>query len=221
MENKKLKRIGKVIMVIVIVAIIIFICGHKEIIRNFRNLDSLLLYLRTQGTTATIMFISMFFLKPIMVIIPSAMMSITSGIMFGPLKGFIINMIGFFISGTIAFYISRILGKEFIDKLLKKKALDFKYKLDKNGFFILLLLRLPPILPFDPLSFACGLTNIKYKDFILASLIGVLPETLCYSIMGENILDPLSPKFILPVICVLISTALSGILFKKAKNMDS
>ncbi len=221
MENKKIKRIGKAIMVMVIIAVMIFICCHKEIIGNFRNLDSLLLYLRTQGTTATIMFISMFFLKPIMVIIPSAMMSITSGIMFGPLKGFIINMIGFFISGTIAFYISRILGKEFIDKLLKKKALDFKYKLDKNGFFILLLLRLPPILPFDPLSFACGLTNIKYKDFILASLIGVLPETLCYSIMGENILDPLSPKFILPVICVLISTALSGILFKKAKNMDS
>ena len=96
-----------------------------------------------------------------------------------------------------------------------------KFNLKERGFLILLLLRLPPILPYDPLSYACGLTDIKYTSFIAASLIGVVPETLCYSIMGESVLNPLSPSFIVPIIILVISTSISGILFKKAIHMDT
>ena len=37
---------------------------------------------------------------------------------FGPIKGFLLTMFGFFLSGTVAFYISRFLGKDFVESII-------------------------------------------------------------------------------------------------------
>lgn len=190
-------------------------------LHKLKNLPELIEFLRRKNKSASCIFLASFSLKPFLLVFPSAVMSVAAGILFGPVKGFLINMLGFFISGTVAFYLSRILGKDVVDKILKDRALKQKFNLKERGFLILLLLRLPPILPYDPLSYACGLTDIKYTSFIGASLIGVVPETLCYSIMGESVLNPLSPAFIIPIIILIISTSISGILFKKARHMDA
>lgn len=213
MKNKKLISI----IIIIFIAALVFISRGK--IHHFMNMHFLIKYVKSYGKYALVCFLIIFSLKPIMIVIPSAMMSVASGILFGPIKGFIVNMLGFFISGTLAFMLSRFLGKEFVDKILRGKALSLNQNMEKKGFKILFLLRLPPVLPYDPLSYACGLTKINYKAFILASLLGVVPETLCYSYMGENILNPLSPKFIVPLVVIIIATLLSGFAFNKSKNV--
>ena len=151
----------------------------------------------------------LFLIKPIFVILPANVIAILAGVVFGPVKGFFLSIIGLFISGTVAFYISRCLGKDFVEGILGKRLLKLDNDLEEKGFKILLLLRLPPILPFDPLSYGCGLSKIKYRDFILASLLGVMPETLCYSIMGKNFHNPFSPAFIIAITVVIVATIFS------------
>lgn len=208
----------KVIALVVVIIISFFVAKKMGINLMNINVESLCHIVRNYGKYAFICFLIIFMLKPLMMILPAAIFSVVGGTIFGSFKGFIFNMIGFFLSGTVAFFIARNLGKETVDKLLRGKAIKLNNNLNKNGFKILFLLRLPPVLPYDPLSYACGLTKIKYKDFIYASLLGVVPETLCYSIMGQNIFNPHSPKFIIPFIIIIISTLLSGIFFKKANN---
>ncbi|CAM2980745.1 TVP38/TMEM64 family protein [Hathewaya histolytica] len=207
------------LIVIFITIIITLLCTKKYWIQ-YTNLKDFVSFIKSYGKYAIIPFILIFSLKPFAIFIPAAMLSIAGGILFGPVKGFIINMIGFFISGTLAFYLSRSLGKNFVDKMLKGKALALNNNMGKKGFKILFLLRLPPVLPYDPLSYACGLTKISYSAFILASLLGVIPETLCYSLMGESILSPFSAKFILPLIFIIIATVLSGFAFKKSREIN-
>ncbi|MCY6958096.1 TVP38/TMEM64 family protein [Clostridium brassicae] len=213
MRNKKL------VGLIIILLVTIFIFINREKLQEFKDVNSLVKYIKGYGKYALLCFIIIFSLKPILLVIPSAMLSIASGILFGPIKGFTINMVGFFISGTLAFMVARFLGKEFVDKILKGKVLSLNQNIEKKGFKILFLLRLPPVLPYDPLSYACGLTKIDYKAFIFASLLGVVPETLCYSYMGENIFNPLCAKFIIPMTIIVIATLLSGIAFKKSKDI--
>ncbi|WP_051623514.1 TVP38/TMEM64 family protein [Clostridium hydrogeniformans] len=218
MNKQKLKTILKILLFLVLLLIVIKLLGHAKLLHKLRNLDSLIEFIKLRGKYAAVVFFIMFSLKPLILVLPSAMMSVAAGVIFGPVYGFILNMVGFFFSGTIAFFISRFLGKDFVDKILKGKALKINQNLDKNGFKVLLLLRLPPVLPYDPLSYTCGLSNMRYVHFITASLIGVMPETLCYSIMGENFRDPLSAKFLIPLGVVIVATILSGFAFKKAKD---
>lgn len=218
MNKHKLKTIFKVLLILIIALLLIKLIGHAQLIHKLRDLDSLIEFIKLKGKYAALFFFIMFALKPLILVLPSAMMSVASGVIFGPLYGFILNMVGFFFSGTIAFFLSRFLGKAFVDKILRGKALKLNQNLDKNGFKVLFLLRLPPVLPYDPLSYTCGLTNMRYVDFITASLLGVVPETLCYSIMGENFRNPLSAKFLIPLGIVILATLLSGFAFKKAKD---
>jgi uncharacterized membrane protein YdjX (TVP38/TMEM64 family) len=95
-------------------------------------------------------------------------------------------MLGFFISGTSIFYIARFLGKEFFHKIIKGKLFKIDKQLECNGFKFMFLLRVVPIFPFDLLSLASGISNIRYRDFILGSVLGVIPETLCYSLISNG-----------------------------------
>ncbi|MBU5269615.1 TVP38/TMEM64 family protein [Coprococcus sp. MSK.21.13] len=218
MERNFMKKniLIKLIALVSLILVCFFITKKLGIDLLNINVDNLSISIKKCGKYAFICFLIIFTLKPLMMILPAAVFSVVGGTIFGAVKGFTLNMIGFFLSGTIAFLIARNLGKETVDKLLRGKCVELNNNLGKNGFKILFLLRLPPVLPYDPLSYACGLTKIKYKDFIYASLLGVVPETLCYSVMGQNIFKPNSLKFIIPLIIVGISTLLSGIFFKKA-----
>ena len=85
----------------------------------------------------------------------------------------------------------------------------------KYGFRIMTAMRLSFVFPYDPLSYAAGLTKIKYRDFILGTLIGILPEMVTYSLIGGNLTKPFSFKFILPIIVLFIIVFISTYLYKK------
>jgi len=221
-EGIKMKKIDKVRLVILLVlvsTISILIFKNWGFIRRL-SVHKLVRYIDSKGPLSALVFITIFALKPFFLVLPSAMISVVGGILFGPVKGLLLSVVGFYLSGTIAYWISRFLGRSFVEKLLGKRALALDNNLETSGFKILLLLRLPPVLPYDPLSYACGLTKIKYWDFILASVIGILPETTCYSFLGRNMFKPLSPQFLIPLAFIIFATISSTYFFSKSKKLS-
>ncbi|MGL5149895.1 MAG: TVP38/TMEM64 family protein [Clostridium sp.] len=215
----KATKIKFAIFVTLFTISIICVALNFETIKNL-DVNELVTYIKSQGALSIIVFLLIFSIKPFFLVIPANVVAIGGGILFGTTFGFGLSMLGFFISGTIAFFISRSLGREFVEGLLGNKFMKLDDNMESNGFKILFLLRLPPILPYDPLSYASGLTKIKYKDFILASVLGVVPETFCYSVMGSNINNPKSAAFIMPIILVIAATVFSKKIMdmrKKAK----
>lgn len=196
-----------IFMFLVMISLILII-KNWNLIRHLR-VERIVNFIRSKGPFATIIFLGIYALKPFLIVMPSNVVAIVGGIIFGPVKGFIISMVGFFVSGTIAFYLARFLGKEFVQKLIGNKFMKLDDNMSNNGFKILFFLRLPPILPYDPLSYACGFTNISFFAFIMASLLGVVPETLCYSVIGKNLAYPFSIKFIIPIAIVVLVTVFS------------
>lgn len=216
---RKIDKIRFAIFVVMIFSVSLLMFKHWGFIRGL-SVHKLVRYIESKGPLSALVFLSIFALKPFFIVLPSAMISIVGGILFGPIKGLLLSVIGFYLSGTIAYWISRFLGRSFVEKILGKRALALDTNLEENGFKILLLLRLPPVLPYDPLSYTCGLTKIKYWDFIFASVIGILPETTCYSFLGKNILRPLSPQFLIPLVFIVIATISSTYLFSKSKKLS-
>ncbi|MGL5414109.1 MAG: TVP38/TMEM64 family protein [Clostridium sp.] len=209
-ENKKNYNKIKFIGFLCIIGLALFLLfENRETIMNLK-IEKVLQFIEERGAFAALIYLGIYIVKPFFLVIPTNIIAIAGGMMFGPVKGFILTMVGFFITGTIAFFVSRMLGRDFVEGLLGKKMLKLDENLEKNGFKILFLLRLPPILPYDPLSYACGFTKVKYSSFIVASLLGVMPETICYSILGKNMDKPFSPEFIIPIILLVV-----GLIFSK------
>jgi uncharacterized membrane protein YdjX (TVP38/TMEM64 family) len=55
-----------------------------------------------------------------------------------------------------------------------------------EGFKVVLLTRLSPVLPFNLLNFAFGLTKVSFRDYLLASWIGMLPGAVLYICVGTT-----------------------------------
>ncbi|WP_040210701.1 TVP38/TMEM64 family protein [Clostridium polynesiense] len=215
---KKIDKVKFTVLIMILSFTVLMFFTHREELRGI-SVHSLVELIGQKGIISVVLFLAVFALKPFLLIIPSAMISIVGGILFGPIKGLALSVIGFFLSGTLAYWLSRLLGRSFVEKILGKKTLELDTNLEKKGFKILLLLRLPPVLPYDPLSYTCGLTKIKYWDFILASVIGILPETTCYSFLGKNIFDPFSPQFIIPLIFIAAAALSSSVLFTRSRKI--
>jgi uncharacterized membrane protein YdjX (TVP38/TMEM64 family) len=215
-----MKSLLKSILSIVLIAILILLANKFKLTDNL-NFGTIVKRVSKNRKYDELYFLIICSLRPILVVVPSSIVSIAGGTLFGPIKGFILNMLGFFLSGTIAFYISRLLGKEFIDRIIKGKVLQFDNGLEKNGFKIIFLFRFPPIFHYDIFSFAAGLTKVKYKDYIAGSLLGVIPETICYSYMGQELGEPVTYKLFLIVSVIIAITIITTFIFIKDKHIKS
>lgn len=170
------------------------------------------------GQYSFLVFILLYTVKPVILILPTAVLAIAAGSIYGPFIGSIVNLIGCFISATICFYLSRFMGSGFLDKLLKGKALKLDSNIEKHGFKIMTIMRLSIIFPFDALSYAAGITKMKYRDFIAGTMLGFLPEMISYAYAGENLSNPLSFKFIAPFVVILIMSLMFSSILKKLRR---
>ena len=197
----------------------LFLVYYNWVFIHNLEIEGVVEFIREKSYISVILYLGIYAIKPLLLIIPTNMVALVGGGLFGPIKGFIFTMIGFTISGTIAFYLARVLGRDFVAGILRKRFNKLENMMQESGFKYLFILRLPPVIPYDPLSYACGLTNISYKDFILASLIGVMPETICYSIIGTSFKSPLSPQFIIPVLVLVIGTVSAKYIIDKGRKV--
>lgn len=69
----------------------------------------------------------------------------------------------------------------------------------QNEFLFTLALRLFGVLPCEPVGMYLGACRIRYDRYIGATLLGLLPATVLYAVMGEYASAPASPQFIAAV----------------------
>jgi uncharacterized membrane protein YdjX (TVP38/TMEM64 family) len=89
---------------------------------------------------------------------------------------------------AICFGIARLFGRGVVEKFTGKTALD-----SIDGFFLkygawsIAVARLLPFVPFDPVSYAAGLTKMSFIGFFIATGLGQLPATIVYSYFGSTL----------------------------------
>ncbi|XP_058075865.1 uncharacterized protein LOC131224422 [Magnolia sinica] len=118
--------------------------------------------------------------------IPAIPLTMSAGLLFGTVTGTIIVSISGTVAATVAFLIARYFARERILKLVEgnKKFLAVDKAIGENGFRVVTLLRLSPLLPFSLGNYLYGLTSVKLVPYVLGSWLGMLPGTWAYVSAG-------------------------------------
>ncbi|PKU83328.1 uncharacterized protein LOC110115726 isoform X3 [Dendrobium catenatum] len=118
--------------------------------------------------------------------IPAIPLTMSAGLLFGTLTGTIIVSISGTVAAAVAFLIARYFARERILKLVEgnKKFLAIDKAIGENGFRVVTLLRLSPLLPFSIGNYLYGLTSVKFFPYVLGSWLGMLPGTWAYVSAG-------------------------------------
>ncbi|RNA70288.1 TVP38/TMEM64 family protein [Alteribacter keqinensis] len=139
------------------------------------------------GWFSPVIYILIYTLRPL-VLFPASVLSITGGLSFGPLLGTVYTLAGAAGSAAVAFWTARKLGKN-IGKGSAGKGKAIQNQLEKKGFFYVLVLRLIPLFNFDLISYAAGISKVRFSAFILATVIGMTPGVFAFTYLGSSFVD--------------------------------
>lgn len=93
---------------------------------------------------------------------------------------------GLVVGSILAFFIARKGGRPLLRKMIGDKWVNSVDEwISKNGTKAIVLTRLVPIIPFDLISYVSGVTSMKFRDYLIATVIGSIPRTLFLAYAGS------------------------------------
>jgi len=132
-------------------------------------------------------FVSLFYIVACVFLLPGSVLTLGAGFLFGVPVGLLSAWTGATLGACAAFLVGRTLARDWVARNVsgnpKFAAVD--EAVGREGFKIVLLLRLSPVFPFNFLNYALGLTKVSFGQYALASLIGMLPGGLMYVYFGS------------------------------------
>jgi len=140
--------------------------------------------------------------------IPGSILTLAGGAMFGVAWGTVYTTIGANIGANLAFGVGRLLGRDGIQRLVGARLEALDRATANHGFRGLLTLRLIPAVPFNALNFGAGLTSIRWSTYALATVVGIFPGTLVYTMFADALLAGSQEASREALVRVLISGAL-------------
>ena len=136
---------------------------------------------------------------------PASLLSTASGAIWGTTLGTIYTVIGATISAVLPFLISRYLGRRVAERMMKNAKIDICDKfMSNNGFVSVLILRLVPLFPWDAVNYGSGLCGIRFRDYIPATFLGIIPGSFMYNLIGASLGEPFEWSKVIIIFSIVI-----------------
>lgn len=133
---------------------------------------------------AAVIYIVLFTLRSL-VLFPAALLTVTSGLVFGPWLGILLTIVAENASANFAFVLARWLGRDWIGAHEHGMILSWDTKIRENALMTVLVMRLV-YLPFDAVNYGCGLTSMRWRDFCLGTFVGIIPGLVSFVLLGGS-----------------------------------
>ena len=134
------------------------------------------------GVLAPVVFVVLLVAQAVVAPLPAPALAMGAGYSFGVYKGFLLTWFGALLGGVISFWISRWVGRDLVAGSERMKRLD--RFVDEHGAITIFVLRLLPLVSFDAISYAAGLSGISFWRFFVATALGMLPGTMAFVYLG-------------------------------------
>ena len=150
-------------------------------------------YVRSLGTIGPVVVVLVYIICTVL-FIPGSAITIGSGTLFGLTTGFIVVVLGANLGALCAFFLARSFLRE---KVATWAAANPKFHsldqaIGRQGFKMVLLMRLSPVFPFVLLNYLLGLTAVRPAAYALANLLGMLPATFLFVYIGAAARDAIA-----------------------------
>lgn len=135
---------------------------------------------------------------------PGSLLTAAGGLLFGSAWGTVLAMLGASAGAAGAFLLGRRLGREQVTRLASGRIETLDRWLTRQGFVAVLYARLISVIPFNVLNYGAGVTGVRFRDYLVATVPGIVPGAFAYAAPGGSFRDPLSPVFLTPIGMVVL-----------------
>ncbi|MCK5706413.1 MAG: TVP38/TMEM64 family protein [Candidatus Aureabacteria bacterium] len=176
------------------------------------------------GVWGPIVYIIVYLLRPL-ILFPAGVLSAAAGIIWGTWLGFFYLQIAANISSTAEFLFARYFARNAIEKKFGERIKALDEKIEKHGFLTVLLIRLIPNVAWDIQNLSLGLTKVSFRDYFIATLIGIMPGSFAFVFFGSSLIkvlfDPKNIVYIIIAVLVFVGVYFLQKFLRKKHSQDS
>ena len=188
-RSKRIIAISKLILLVIIIAGIpaFLYLRYGSGVFSKEMAGTVVAYLRQNSKIAFLLIIGLQIFQVVVCVLPGQPIQFAASYMFGVARGFIFSLIGAVIGTVISFYLAKLLGSDAMELFFgEEKVRDYKKKLDSGkGLLIAFLIYLIPGIPKDLVSYAAGISNMRFRPFLLVATVGRMPGMLGSLLLGH------------------------------------
>ena len=131
------------------------------------------------GALGPLAFIGLYALANL-ICFPGTILTIVGALAFGPWTGALFIYLGANLGASGSFFMGRWMARDTVEGFLPAKVRNLSARLESTGFMTVLILRLIPITPYNALNYACGLSRMRFRDYLLGGAIGMVPVVILW-----------------------------------------
>jgi len=119
--------------------------------------------------------------------VPQIALTVPAGFSYGVAQGFMLAWATSFVAACTAFVLGRSLLRERIARRYRRdrRVAKLERAVRQRGTLVVILLRLSPMFPFAAVNYVMSATPIRRRQFVLGTLVGLVPNTLLYVYLGS------------------------------------
>ena len=171
--------------------------------------------LQEAGPAGVFVLLGMQFLQIVVAFIPGEVVQLAAGLMYGPVFGSIIILIGCVISSSVIFKLVHMLGAPFVQGMVSTEHLEKFRAFEESGKLdvVVFILFLIPGMPKDVFTYLVPLTDMEIKRFVVLSNVARIPGVLAstYTAHGLAEGDIVGPIVVVALVAIV---AAAGIIFR-------
>lgn len=159
---------------------------------------------------------------------PVTVMITVTAMVFGPVMGFVYASSGAILSAVVSFGLGHLLGKRLVRRYAGATVNRLSEALGRRGIVAVVFLRVAPVAPFLLINLVSGASHVRFRDYILGTLLGMLPGIAVMTLLGSSIMgliqDPTPLRIVILVGCLalwfLVSVGLQRLVSRRQRARD-
>jgi uncharacterized membrane protein YdjX (TVP38/TMEM64 family) len=121
-------------------------------------------------------------------LVPVILLIAATGVAFGPWLGPVYALVGSLASGSMGFGLGRLIGRHRVERLIGRRVPSLGPTMERHGPLAVLLIRKIP-LPFILVNILIGASRVRYRDFLLGTMLGMAAAVIAVAGLGGTLLD--------------------------------
>ncbi len=170
----------RILLLLGLAAGVAWAATHRELF----SAESVASWLEELGFWAPVVYVLLYVVAPVF-LLPASPLSLLGGAVFGPLVGSILTLIGATLGASLAFLVARYVAGEAVRRRLEGRLDRVVRGVEDEGWRFVALMRLVPLVPFNLLNYALGLTRIPFGHYLLATAVAIVPGVIAYTWLGH------------------------------------
>jgi len=145
------------------------------------------------------------------VLFPVTVLIVATGLAFGALYGFTYALLGAELSALAAYAAGHFLGHDAMRSLSDRWVSRASRFLGRQGLLAVITLRIVPVAPFTVVNLVAGASHIRFRDFAVGTLLGMVPGTLALTVLSDRVLAAIRSPDLAAVAVVAAIALLFGL----------